>query len=278
MLFYGTVKDLITLLAGRTEDVALDLAALQLAAIECPGLDVAHYVRMMDEHASVLASRPGGLFTGPSFVAAANEYFFSDLGFYGNEADYYNPRNSCLNDVLDRHTGIPITLSVLYLEVARRLGRPVYGIGLPGHFLVQYNDGRFSTYIDVFGGGALLTPERCRELALKVSGIDIRQNPALLHPASKRQILLRMLNNLRGIYVSRQSWRKALTVLDLLIVALPHSPDEYRQRGVLNVELDRFGAARQDFETYLRLSPQALDRNEVERQLLRLRSQVASQN
>lgn len=278
MLFYGTVKELISLLAGRTEEVPLDLAALQLATIEFPDLDLDHYRQALDALASALASRSGSLFTGPDYVAAANEYLFSDVGFAGNEADYYNPRNSCLNEVLDRRTGIPITLSIVYIEVARRLGRPVYGIGLPGHFLVQYNDGRYSTYIDVFGGGALLTAERCRNLSMKVSGVDVNQNPALLHPVGKRQILIRMLNNLRSIYFSRKAHRKALSVLDLLITAAPGSAEEYRQRGVLNAEVERFGAARQDLETYLRLAPQAQDRNEVEQHLVRLRSRQAALN
>lgn len=278
MLFYGRVKELISLLAGRTEEIPLDLAALQLATIEFPDLDLDHYRQALDAHAAALASRPGSLFTGPDYVAAANEYLFGDVGFSGNEADYYNPRNSCLNEVLERRTGIPITLSIVYIEVARRLGRPVYGIGLPGHFLVQYNDGRYSTYIDVFGGGRLLTAERCCDLSLKVSGVDVHQNPNLLHPVGKRQILIRMLNNLRSIYFSRQAHRKALAVLDLLITAVPHSTEEYRQRGVLNAELERFGAARQDLETYLRLAPQAQDRNEVQQQLVRLRSRQAALN
>ncbi len=272
------MKELTRVLSGRTEDVPLDLAALQLATIEFPDLDIARYLAELDHHAAALAARVPASASGSDYVSAANEYLFADLGFAGNTADYYNPRNSCLNSVLELRTGIPITLSVVYMELARRLGRVVYGIGLPGHFVVQYSDRQYSTFLDVFDGGRLLTVEHCRELSLRVSGVDIYQNPALLHPVSHRQILLRMLNNLRSVYFQRQAHRKALTVLDLLIVALPHSPDEYRQRGVLRAELKQFGPARQDFESYLQLAPQAEDRAEVERQLVSLRSRQASLN
>jgi len=283
LLLYGsailrTVRELISLLCGQSDDVPLDLAALQIASVEYPDLNPAHSLRTLDGHAAALAERLGGNTQGTEFVATANEYFFDELGFTGNDADYYNPRNSCLNQVLETRTGIPITLAVIYMEVARRLGRPVYGIGLPGHFVVRYDDGRFSTYIDVFGRGTLLTTERCRDLALQASGVDVFQNPELLHPMAKRQIAVRMLNNLRNVYFSRRAHQKAVPVLDLLITAAPDSAEEYRQRGLLNAELKRYGGARQDFEAYLRLSPTAQDRAEVERQLVLLRSRLASLN
>ncbi|MEO8657707.1 MAG: transglutaminase-like domain-containing protein [Bryobacteraceae bacterium] len=272
------MKELISLLCGRSEEVTLDVAALQIASVEFPRLDPAHSLRTLDGHAAALAGRLGSNTQGTDFVAAANEYFFDELGFAGNNADYYNPRNSCLNEVLETRTGIPITLAVMYMEVARRLGRPVYGIGLPGHFVVRYDDGKFATYIDVFGGGTLLTVERCRDLALQASGVDVFQNPGLLHPVAKRHIAVRMLNNLRNVYFSRRTHQKAAPVLDLLIAAAPDSAEEYRQRALLNTELKRYGGARQDFETYLRLSPKAEDRAEVERQLVLLRSRLASLN
>jgi regulator of sirC expression with transglutaminase-like and TPR domain len=272
------VKELIRLLSARTEDVPLDVAALQLASIEFPALDVAPYLAELDRHAAVIASRMDSSSTGSDYVATANDYLFEDLGLAGNTDDYYNPHNSCLNQVLDLRTGIPITLSVVYMEVARRLGRHVYGIGLPGHFVVQYADARYSAYIDVFDGGRLLTADGCRNLSKRVSGVDIYQTPSLLQPVSPRQILLRMLNNLRAIYFQRRAYHKALAVLDLLIIATPGSPEEYRQRGVLRGEVEQFGGARQDFETYLRLAPDSEDRAEVERQLVRLQSRQASLN
>jgi regulator of sirC expression with transglutaminase-like and TPR domain len=254
------VKELTRLLSARTEDVNLDVAALQVASIEFPALDIAPYLAELDRHAAAISSHMEPSSSGSDYVAAANDYLFGELGFAGNTGDYYNPHNSCLNQVLDLRIGIPITLSVVYIEVARRLGRRVYGIGLPGHFVVQYADARYSTYIDVFDGGRLLTAGGCRDLSKRVSGVDISENPVLLQPVSPRQILMRMLNNLRAIYFQRRAHRKALAVLDLLIVAVPGSPEEYRQRGVLRAEVEQFGGAREDFETYLRLAPDSGDR------------------
>jgi len=140
-------------------DVAgeLDAAALEMAAIERPDLDPAPYLDTLDQLASEIATRLGRGHDGPKFVRVANQYLFEELSFRGNESEYYDPRNSCLDAVLDRRTGIPITLSVIFIEVARRLGQPVTGIGLPGHFIVQYDDGKYSTFADPFHGGKLLT-------------------------------------------------------------------------------------------------------------------------
>src|SRR5579859_4800477 len=205
MLFYGTMQELSGLLAGRNPGIELDEAALLLARIEYPDLVIEPFLQILDSYAAELDGRRG------SFVVAANQYLFDELGFTGNSEDYYNPANSCLNEVLAAKTGIPITLSVVYLEIARRLGKPVFGIGLPGHFVVQYDDGFSSTYIDVFHCGRLLDAADCAELA----GSAV--NPAMLARVDNRQILARMINNLRGIYFSREAHRKTLQVLDLLL-------------------------------------------------------------
>src|ERR1700677_2040410 len=143
----------------------LDVAALEIASIETPDLDPEPFLGVLDRIASGLAARLPASADGREFVRVANDHLFGDLGFRGNEIDYNDPRNSCLNYVLDRRTGIPIALSVVYIEVARRLGRPVSGVGLPGHFIVQYNDGEFESYIDPFHSGKLLSAEECREVA-----------------------------------------------------------------------------------------------------------------
>ena len=172
--------------------------------------------------------------------------------------------------MLTRRVGIPITLCVVYMEIARRLGKPVHGIGLPGHFLVVYDDGDFGTYIDPFHAGRLLTAEECRELAQQAAGIDIETNPQFLQPVSKRYILIRMLNNLRGVYVRLGEPAKIVAVLDLLVEAFPAAAEERRQRGLLNLELHRFADAKMDLEMYLRLAPEAYDRAAIEQHLSEL--------
>jgi regulator of sirC expression with transglutaminase-like and TPR domain len=247
--------------------VTLDAAALAIAAIECPGMDPAPYLATLDHMALELEARLEKSCDGPTFLHAANDYLFRELGFRGNETEYDDPRNSCMNEVLDRKRGIPITLSVLYIEVARRMGRPISGIGLPGHFVVRYDDGEFSTYIDPFHAGKLLTEIDCMTLARDITGVDPTAAPSALAPVGVRYILVRMLNNLRAAYFRSQQFRKAATVLDLLVEEFPANPEYYKARGVARLKLRELRAAKADLERYLQLSPQAEDRAEVTRQL-----------
>src|SRR6266404_8616530 len=251
MLFYGTMRELSDLLAGRATGIELDEAALLLARIEYPDLVIEPFLRILDSYAAELDGRSG------NFVVAANQYLFDELGFTGNSEDYYNPANSCLNEVLASKTGIPITLSVVYLEIARRLSQPVFGIGLPGHFIVQYDDGLYSTYSDPFHSGALLDAAACYALA------GTGSNPAALARVNNRQIVARMVNNLRGVYFSRGAHRKTLQILNLLLDAVPDSAEEVKQRGITHLQLEQTRAAKADFERYLELAPNAPDRAQV---------------
>jgi regulator of sirC expression with transglutaminase-like and TPR domain len=183
----------------------LDVAALEIASIETPDLDPEPFLAVLDKIASEIAARLPPSCDGREFVRVSNSYLFGDLGFRGNEIDYNDPRNSCLNYVLDRRIGIPIALAVVYIEVARRLGHPVAGVGLPGHFIVQYNDGKFATYIDPFHSGQLLTTEDCRKLARDRTGSDA--DATALAPVGTRYILVRMLNNLRSANSSTKWWQ-----------------------------------------------------------------------
>jgi len=253
--------------ALRNEPATLDEAALEMAAIESPGLDRARYRQMLDRIASELATRLGGAPDGPKFVRMMNQYLFEELGFRGNASEYYDPRNSCLDEVLDRRTGIPITLSVVYIEVARRLGRPVFGIGLPGHFVVQYDDGEYSTFIDPFHEGKLLTEVDCHRLAREITGVDTVEDPSTLAPVGDRYILVRMLNNLRSAYFRAKQYGKMAQVMDLLLEAFPSNADYYKARGVARLHLREFGAAKSDLELYLKHEPEAADRAEVTKQL-----------
>jgi regulator of sirC expression with transglutaminase-like and TPR domain len=274
----GQVRELIALLSGASDAVDLDRAALALARIEHPGLDPRPFLSLLDSYAVELAGRLAGGHNGQEYVAEANAFLFDEVGFHGNTADYYDPRNSCLNDVLTERAGIPITLSLVYMEIARRLAKPVYGIGMPGHFLVQYDDGAFSTYIDAFHGGALLSPADCFRVARQMSGAEVASDPGLLQPVSKRQIATRMLNNLRNVYFTRQAHAKASEVMELVIAANPANADEYRNRAAVRVHLRQFAGAREDLETYLRLAPAAADRAAVEEQLLKIRRYMAGFN
>jgi regulator of sirC expression with transglutaminase-like and TPR domain len=243
----------------------LDVAALEIASIEMPGLDPAPFLAVLDRIASEIGARLPASADGREFVRVTNDYLFGELGFHGNEIDYNDPRNSCLNLVLDRRTGIPIALSVVYIEVARRLGRPVAGVGLPGHFIVQYDDGEFATYIDPFYSGKLLTAEDCRQIARDRTGSDI--DAKALAPVGIRYILVRMLNNLRSAYFRSKQFDKMVAVTDLLIEAFPRNPEYYKARGVARLRMRQFRSAQKDLELYLKYSPNAEDRAQITEQL-----------
>jgi regulator of sirC expression with transglutaminase-like and TPR domain len=172
--------------------------------------------------------------------------------------------------VLTQRTGIPITLSLVYMEVSRRLDRTVFGIGLPGHFLVQYYDDEFTVFLDPFHSGRILFDQECFALAREVTGVDVSRTPDILRPVSKRHILIRMLNNLRAAYFRQQNPAKAVQVLDLLIETLPQSAEEYKLRGICLAQLQQFRPARRDLEMYLRLAPEAPDREQVLAQVARI--------
>ena len=243
----------------------LDIAALEIAAIETPDLDPEPFLKVLDRMASDLADKLPAPASGPEFVRVANSFLFGDLGFRGNENEYNDPRNSCLNYVLDRRTGIPIALSVIYIEIARRLGQPIAGVGLPGHFIVQYDDGEFSTYIDPFHSGKLLTTEDCREIARDRTGTD--PDATALAPVGTRYIVVRMLNNLRSAYFRGKQFDKMVAVTDLLIEAFPLNAEYYKARGVARLRMRQFRSAREDLELYLKYSPDAEDREQIAQQL-----------
>lgn len=278
VLFYGTVDRILDLLTGRDFSVPLDRAALELATIEFPTLDAGAFVAVLDAHAGELCRRLSNSRDGLVYVQEANRYLFDELGFRGNASDYYNPRNSCLNAVLTARTGIPITLSLVYIEIARRLGRPVQGIGLPGHFIVRYDDGLYSTFIDPFHGGRLLEADECFALARELSHIELEPDAKWLASVGKRDILMRMLRNLGAAYASCGLTSKAIHVLSLLIRANPDSAEEYRQRGVIQVQAGKMSAAKEDLARYLELAQSPEDRARAKDQIQQIHHWLASMN
>jgi regulator of sirC expression with transglutaminase-like and TPR domain len=255
-------------LRNNSAEVHLDIAALELAAIEFPGLDFEASLFRLDNFAEQIHShlRPGA--SGLDFIRIFNLYLFDHFQFRGNDGEYYDPRNSCLNSVISRRTGIPISLSVVYIEIARRLSRPITGVGLPGHFIVSYSDESVRYFIDPFHSGRVLSFDDCRTLALGTANVDIRMNPDYLQPVGSRQILIRMLTNLKTIYIRGRALDKARQVLDLLIHAEPENPEEYRVRGLIHVQQLKHRAAKADLEAYLHLAPTAPERHQVEQQLI----------
>ena len=242
-------------------------AALAIARIEYPSLDVSGYMqaleRMGDEAAGRVA-RAGA--RGQDAIKVLNEYLYDEQRFTGNRDRYEDPRNSFLNEVLDRRTGIPITLAVVYLEIAHRAGVHVAGVNFPGHFLLRAADERARLeyscdflIVDPFHGGALLSEVDCREMLRQHVGEEAAFDQDLLQPATRHEIVIRMLVNLKRLYVRMRSFPQARCVADLLLTVDPAAVSELRDRGLLAYHLQDFGAALRDLETYLRLLPRQVD-------------------
>ena len=262
------MKSLLDALRDDRSKVTLDIAALELASIEFPGLDQEAFLFRLDHLAEQIGSHVSAGTNGLDFIKAANELLFDVMQFRGNEEQYYDPRNSCLNSVLMRRLGIPISLSLVYMEVARRMARNVYGVGLPGHFIVAYEDSESRYWLDPFHGGRVLSFSDLCVLAKDAANVDLRSNPALLGAVTKRQMLVRMLSNLKAIYIRGEAFDKARQVLDLLIEAMPEYAEEYRHRGVVHLRQMNHRAAKTDFENFLRLQPDSPEREAVEKQLV----------
>jgi regulator of sirC expression with transglutaminase-like and TPR domain len=242
-------------------------AALAIARVEYPFLDSAAYLQALDRMGREASSRIGhGALQPQDAVRALNEYFYDEQGFRGNRERYDDPRNNFLNEVLDRKTGIPISLGVVYLEIARRTGVRIVGVNFPGHFLLRVPEGtgdagrrsasrEDAVIIDPFHGGARLSESDCRQLLRQHVGEEAAFDSSLLEPATRHDIVIRMLVNLKRLYVRMRSFPQARFISDLSLTIDPSAIAELRDRGLLAYHLEDFAAALRDLETYLRLLP-----------------------
>ena len=270
-----------SIVAETHEDPAIDLstAALAIARTEYPHLDAGHYLTRLHDMAQRVTSRMRKNPTARESIALLNQVLFDEEGLRGNREDFYDPRNSFLNDVLDRKLGIPITLSVIYMDVAQRVGFPVAGVSMPGHFLMKHYDlVSGEIFIDAFNRGAVLRADECQQRLREVYGGNADMRPEFLQPTSRREILIRMLNNLLQIYVKQQNDGKNLVILDLLI-AIPSSPPELlRERALVRLNLEQYLGAARDLSHYLKLRPEAADREAVGETLELLRKLLGRLN
>lgn len=269
------------LVAPPRQDEAIDLAsaALELARIEYPDLDAASYLARLDALAKRVSRGLRAIPNARETIAMLNRVLFEEEGLRGNRDDYYDPRNSFLNDVLDRKLGIPITLAVIYMEVARRVGFPVAGTAMPGHFLIKHYDVMSGEIvIDAFNRGCVLSMDDCRVRLKEIYRGQLEFRPEFLQPVTCREILTRMLNNLRQIYFTKRDLRKGLLVLDLLLAIPPRSPEMLRERALVRLNLDQYVGAAQDLANYLKLQPEAPDAEDVRETLEMVRQLLARLN
>jgi len=270
------------------EEPAIDLAraCLLIAQDAYPGLDVDGYLGEIERLAARLRGRLAEADDAEERIAALNEFLFAELGYTGNAKHYYDPRNSYLNEVLDRRTGIPLTLSVLYMEIGRRVGLSLEGISFPGHFLVRIRLRGALIVLDPFAGGepqseADLRARLRRVIPQGATGpVPLEELPLeqFLEPAGKRQILARLLRNLKGIYRESDKPERLLDVLNRMLVVAPEAHGELRERGLLYQRLECHRAALKDLADYSALAPDAPDIEEMRARVLELREICARLN
>ena len=268
------------ILGGPDEVIPLTEAALLVASHRYPDLDVQSCLERIDAIGVGLRGQVDPEAAPTRRILALNQYLFGELGFGPNVDDYYDPRNSFLNDVLERRLGIPITLSLLYMEVGNRIDLPLQGVCFPGHFLVKCKLAEGVVVLDPYSGGISLgIPDLQRRLReVRVGEVSRAIIAGMLVGASKKNILLRMLRNLKAIYLRRQESDNALQIMQWIVVAAPTDASEIRDRGMLYQELDCFRAAKSDFERYIELAPDCPDADDVRRRLIELQHRAARLN
>jgi regulator of sirC expression with transglutaminase-like and TPR domain len=265
------------MLAAR-EPVPLARGALLIAKDEYPELNLEKY---LDQLAAMAREAEPALRAADSTVAkvqSLSEFLFTRKGFEGNREQYGDPRNSFLNDVLERRLGIPISLSVLYIEVGRRLGLNLFGVSFPAHFLVKAVDDRGELIIDPFNQGTILDLEEIRARLAQIYRQPVDVHPDMLKPVGARHILARMLRNLKNIYARGADWPRVLSALDRILMLDPRSLEELLERGVLYERLECFNAALDDFRSFLSQAPEHPAADSAREAVIRLTQQVSRLN
>lgn len=279
-------------LFGRDEArIGLAEACLLIAEHAYPGLQVDEYLGEIERFAARLRGRLPQASMVEDKVIALNQFVFDELGFCGNTDHYYDPRNSYLNEVIDRRSGIPITLSVLYIEIGRRIGLQLDGVSFPGHFLVRLKLGGGTLVLDPFSGGEPQSADDLREILQRVVASTGRSGarPAkdvvaglpleeFLAPAGARQIIARVLRNLKGIYLQKDEPQRLLEIFDRILIVTPEVHAELRDRGLVYQRLEAFRAARKDLSDYLERQPDAADGAEIRARLAELNAICARLN
>lgn len=264
-----------TLLARELSrsDTEMDLAraALLVAKEEYPQLSAELYLARLDQVSEEVRDRLGEETAPLVILTELLHTLYERRKFDGNRESFHDPRNSFLNDVLDRGVGVPLTLGIVVLEVGWRLGIPVEGVKFPGHFLVRYQGEEFPLLIDPFNGGAIHFEDGAQEILDQLYGGTVQLQPAFLRTASKRDVLVRMLTNMKGLYVRVGDHTRALAAVERLLMITPLAPMESRSRGVLLARLGRHEEAVEQLEAYLRVSPAAADSEAVEEMVRELR-------
>ena len=255
--------------------------ALLIARDEYPQLDADLYDTMLQGHVEALRAQVDAVDAWPQKMAAINRHLFDELGYSGDSEHYYDPRNSYINEVFERRRGNPISLALVQIEVARRLGVPLDGVSFPGHFLVRLPVDDGVLVMDPFNRGRPLDEDELRQRArphLNGEAPDDRALFQILNPATHRAILMRVLRNLHGVYSERDDWERASRCADRILRLSPDNSDALRDRGLAYMKMGYRQGARGDLARYLQLNPEAQDSGPLRERLVELSSGQAKTN
>jgi len=269
------------IVSGADESINLAEAALVIASEEYGELDIPAYLARLDEMAAILKRRLRPDISQADTIIALNRFLFDEQGFSGNAAEYYDPRNSFLNEVMDRKRGIPITLALVYIEISRRIGLPMQGVAFPAHFLVKCPLREGTVVLDPYAKGVSLSLD---DLKQRIKSLRKGAEPPksevanMLAAAGNKDILVRMLRNLKAIYSHHQDWLKALVATDRIIGVMPDLAEEYRDRGMIYLSLECFRAALFELQAYLKMMPAAQDADAVRMKVVELQTAASRLN
>ena len=264
---------------AQLENDQIDLAkgALLIAKDAYTDLDIETYLQQLNQMAEELQAQIGEEADTSAQINGLNHYLFKAQGFAGSsQENYYDARNSYLNEVLERKIGIPITLSIVYMEIGRRIGLPLVGVGFPGHFIVKHRD--LETVIDPFEGGQILSDEDLSERLTQIFRESVQIHPRLLQAVTNKEILARMLRNLKQIHFRKGEYEKTVRVAEQITWLSPQSAQDYRDLGYLYYQVNSYAKSLASFNTYLRLSDDPPDREEISRNIRVLTQQIAKLN
>jgi regulator of sirC expression with transglutaminase-like and TPR domain len=275
----GNIRDDFARAVGRPER-SLDLAraALLVAAEADPNVDIDHQLHTLESWAAELRARLEPGWNNLQKLARLRSFVFEELGFKGNSQDYFSPSNSLLHEVMERRSGVPLTLSIIFMELGWRIGIPFEGVGFPGHFLVRLAGEPRDLVLDPFNHGRTMHEDDCRRLLDEVTGGRIEYDGRLLASVTKRDIITRLLRNLKGAYLRAHQDEGALAAVERLLLIDPADLDEVRDRALLLYRLHRYGPALEGLTTYLAGRPEAPDRDAMEHHIASLRHLIASLN
>ncbi len=274
----GAREDFVQMMHRPEHAIELARTALLVAAESDPNVDVERSLKTLDAWAGELAGRFEPGWNNLQKLARLRSYVFEELGFRGDRLDYYSPSNSLLHEVLERRRGIPVTLAIVMLEIGWRVGIPFEGVGFPGHFLVRLTGEPKDLLLDPYQRGMSVHEEDCRHMLQETTGGAMEFDRELIASVGKRDMIVRLLRNLKNAWLRRGDDAQALAAVDRLLVLHPDDAGEVRDRGLLLFRLSRWPEALAALQDYLRRTPEAPDRAEVERHITHLRQLLAQLN